>query len=78
VRRHHRLGPISAPRLEVFFVGDDDVSSVWLDHREPQRVGIEDQDGVISWLAATDLTLVQVSDACDAEMDQLLEQAARS
>ena len=53
------------------------MSCVWFDHRQPQRVGIEDQDGVISWLAATDLTLVRVTDACDAEMDQLLEQAAR-
>jgi hypothetical protein len=77
VRRHHRLGPISAPRLEVFFVGDDDVSCVWFDHRQPQRVGIEDLDGVISWLAASDLTLVMVTDALDEEMAELVEQAAR-
>jgi len=32
---------------------------------------------VISWLSASDLTLVTVTDACDVEMDQLLEQAAR-
>ena len=78
MRRYARKGPASAPTLEVFLVGDDDVACVWLDHRQPQRVGVESPDGVISWLAATDLTLVKVTDACDAEMDQLLDEIAAS
>lgn len=66
----YRTGPAAAPRIEWF-----NRVGVWLDHRS-KRIGIEDEDGVITWYAS-DLTIVEVTDALDEEMNDLVEQAAK-
>jgi hypothetical protein len=69
--RYFRSGPAAAPRIEWFNKND-----VWLDHRH-HRIGIENpDDGVITWYAS-DLTIVEITDALDQEMWDLVEAAAK-